>query len=63
MRADLEWYANLFFAAFLSHGFIILVVEPIDFPQVRASLPHDSILAVLEFYGMLESWLAFSRNT
>jgi hypothetical protein len=30
-------------------------------PRLRfgPSLPHDSVLAVLEFYGMSESWLGF----
>ena len=37
----------------------VLVLILITLLRFGPSLPHDSILAVFEFYGMSESWLAF----
>ena len=53
VRTDLEWYGNPIHFNYLSLT-----------PRHRfgPSLPHDSILTILRFFGMPELWVAFMKK-
>jgi hypothetical protein len=53
VRTDLEWYGG----QSLLHNCILIL-----FHRFGPSLPHDSVLTVLRFFGMPGPWVAFMKK-